>query len=242
TAAGCQSGGVWDDIRYRDFRFRDMVNKQDPIKVLETNTNGDARARAMRKLKEPLQNGGSQEQQDKAMQMLTEGATTDNRAVCRLAAIDALKRMRDPRATPALIQAYYNASTFQLDVANTIRVETVTALGTKNVPDAVALLVRAATDPGIEVNAPVQPAAFLKDKNKPSPDNEVDKVLARDTRLAAIRSPAETRSPMATAALIPLLAEKDVAIRDRAYEALVAITGKKDLPAEPKAWEEALKK
>jgi len=242
TAAGCQSGGIWDDIKNRDFRFRDLVNNQDPLTVLETDSNGDARARAMRKLKEPLQNGGSQEQQDKVMRMLTEGATTDNRAVCRLAAVDALKRMRDPRATPALIQAYYNATSFQLAVANTIRVEAVTALGTKNAPDAVALLVRAATDPGIEANAPVQPAAFLRDKNKPSPDSDVDKALARDIRLAAIRSLAEIRSPMATAALIPLLDEKDVAIRDRAYEALVAITGKKDMPAEPKAWEEALKK
>src|SRR5262245_50578311 len=143
TAAGCQSGGIWDDIKNRDFRVRDMVSRQDSLTVLETDSNGDARARAMRKLKEPMQNGGSQEQQDKAMQMLTEGATTDNRAVCRLAAIDALKRMRDPRATTALIQAYYNATSFQLDVANTIRVEAVTALGKKKGAHAVALPVRA---------------------------------------------------------------------------------------------------
>ncbi|HEV3143529.1 MAG TPA: hypothetical protein VGZ47_06545 [Gemmataceae bacterium] len=243
AALGCQSGGIWDDIKNREFRVLDVFNRQDPMTVLNTSTNGDDRAKAMRKLKEPLQNGGTQEQQDKMMQILTESATTDNRPLCRLAAIDALNKMKDPRATPALIQAYNNASAFQLDVAKAIRVDAVTGLGTRTEPDAVALLIRAATDPGIEI-APqsVQPVSFLRDKNRPSQDADVEKALARDIRLAAIRSLVESRSPKATEALIPLLGEKDIAIRDRAQEALEAITGRKGIPAEPKAWQEALGK
>jgi hypothetical protein len=246
AALGC-GGGIMDDLRNREFRFRDVFNQQDPMTVLDTCTNGDERARALRKVKEPLQSGGTQAQQDKVIQVLTESATKDNRPICRLAAIDALSKMKDPRATGALIQAYSSATTFQLDVANAIRVDSLTALGKRSEPDAVALLVRAATEPAIEpTNAAqpdLQPVSFLRDKNKPSAlDNDVQKSLARDVRLAAIRALADTHSTQATDALIGLLNEKDVAIRDRAQEALEAITGKKGIKPEAKAWQEALGK
>jgi hypothetical protein len=248
AAVGC-GGGIMDDLRSREFRVVEVFNRQDPMTVLDTSTNGDERAHAMRKLKEPLQSGGTQEQQDKMMKVLTDSATTDNRAVCRLAAIDALAKMKDSRATTALIQAYSNASTFQLDVANAIRVDAVTALGTRSDADSVALLVKAATDPGVDVNAVaqqalppgIQPASFVREKAKPSAqDAEVEKSLARDIRLAAIRALAASRSPKATEALISMLDEKDVAIRDRAQEALEAITGKKGIKPEAKAWQDAM--
>jgi hypothetical protein len=246
AALGC-GGGIMDDIRNREFRFRDVFSQQDPMSVLDTSTNGDERARAIRKLKEPLQSGGTQAQQDKVMDLLTESATKDNRPICRMAAIDALSSMKDKRATAALIQAYSNAATFQLDVANAIRVDSLAALGKRSEPDAVAMLVKAATGPAIEpTNAAqpdLQPVAFLRDKSKPSQlDTDVQKSLARDVRLAAIRALADARSPQATEALIGLLNEKDVAIRDRAQEALEAITGKMGIKPEAKAWQEALKK
>ncbi|HLW65875.1 MAG TPA: hypothetical protein VKS79_11185 [Gemmataceae bacterium] len=250
AALGC-GGGIMDDLRSREFRFRDVFNHQDPLVALESETNGDERARAMHRLKEPLQNGGTQEQQDKMMKVLTESATTDNRAVCRMAAIDALAKMKDGRATPVLVQAYTNASTFQLDVANAIRVDAITALGSRSDADAVALLVKAASDPGIDVNAAaqqmapagIQQTSLLRDKPKPSAqDAEVEKSLARDIRLAAIRALATSRSPKATDALIAMLDEKDIAIRDRAQEALEAITGKKGVKPEAKAWQEAMAK
>jgi hypothetical protein len=246
AALGC-GGGVMDDLRSREFRFVEFFNHQDPMTVLDTSTNGDERAHALRKVKEPLQNGGTQSQQDKVMQVLTDSATKDTRPICRLAAVDALSKMKDPRATAALIQAYSNANAFQLDVANAIRVDSLTALGKRSEPDAVALLVKAATDVPVEpVNAAqsdLQPVSFLRDKNKPSTlDTEVQKSLARDVRLAAIRALADTRSPQATEALVGMLNEKDVAIRDRAQEALEAITGKKGIKPEAKAWQEALGK
>src|SRR5262245_1620762 len=90
TASGCAT--FIDDITARDFRVRNLVHRQDPMTVLRTSTDGDLRAQAMQRLKEPLKNRGSQAEQDEIVQFLTESATTDPRPVCRLAAIEALSR------------------------------------------------------------------------------------------------------------------------------------------------------
>jgi HEAT repeat protein len=241
SGVGCQRD-LWDDFTSRDWRLRDVGKRTDPLSVLRTSEDGDARAKAMAKLKEPILNGGSEQAQNDAVQILSDSATKDTRALCRLAAIDALGRFQDARATAALVQSYHTAGSFPLDVSNSIRVATMTSLAHKQQPEAVALIVQAATQAQAENTANVQPAGFIKGAVKPSDNAEVEKQLARDVRLSAIRALSQSKSPQATAALIQLLGEKDVAIRDRAHEALQAVTGRKDIPPDQKAWQQVLDK
>ena len=61
-----------------------------------------------------------------------------------------------------------------------------------------------------------------------------------DVRVAAIRSLGKYSQYESTETLLHLFkTEKDVAVRDRAYESLQVATGK-HLPADPKAWENLL--
>jgi HEAT repeat protein len=61
-----------------------------------------------------------------------------------------------------------------------------------------------------------------------------------DERITAARALGKFNRPEATEALLKVLqTEKDVALRDRAAEALQQITGKQ-LPADAKAWQQAL--
>jgi hypothetical protein len=88
---------------------------------------------------------------------------------------------------------------------------------TKN-PEAVPLLVR-----------------FVR--QKPVEGTEQEKRQNLDERIAAARALANFQQYQATEALVAVLQdEKDVALRDCAYDSLKTITGK-DLPADAKAWE-----
>src|SRR5438270_8175486 len=108
--SGCAGPGFWDDVTSRDFHFKSMfASSPPPIAVLRESTDGDARAKAMLALKEPRANGGTEAQQDEAVQILTRAAVADPQPLCRRSAIQALGRFRDPRAVPALMQAYETA-------------------------------------------------------------------------------------------------------------------------------------
>src|SRR5262249_14119315 len=97
AAGGC--AGFWDEVTSRDFHFKDMFKKApDPMWVINNSPDGDKKAKAFRSLQEPAQVGGSQQDQDKIVKLLTWTAANDPQAVCRLGAIDALRRFRDPRA------------------------------------------------------------------------------------------------------------------------------------------------
>ena len=63
----------------------------------------------MHRLKEPIRNKGSQEDQDIIINVLAKAATSDSSPVIRLEAIGALGRFEDPRAVDILIYAYMNA-------------------------------------------------------------------------------------------------------------------------------------
>src|SRR5262249_42141639 len=67
---------------------------------------GDERARAMHRLKEPLANKLTQQDQDQIVDLLARTAVADPSPVLRLAAIDALGRFEDPRAPGILMIAY----------------------------------------------------------------------------------------------------------------------------------------
>jgi HEAT repeat protein len=240
-SAGCAT--FIDDVTSHDFRVRDLFSNPDPMTVLRTQEDGDARAKAMLHLKEPKKSGGSEQLQTEARGFLADAATKDARPLCRLAAIDALGRFDDPRASGVLMQAYQASVVFPTDVANPIRCQVLGALGKKNSSEAMNLLATVAATPRARPpETDVRQAGYNR-------DNELTKALGRydpdaqavrDARLAAVRALGESRNPQAARLLIPILAEKDVALQNRAQESLQMITGRKDIPAEPEAWQKAL--
>src|SRR5436853_1666446 len=87
-----------------------LIQPEDPLVVLRADPprDGDERAKAMRRLKEPIETGGTQPDQDEVVELLARTATSDPSPLLRLAAIDALSRFRDPRAAGVLMYAYQN--------------------------------------------------------------------------------------------------------------------------------------
>ena len=88
--AGC--AGTYDVItsqRFKERPFHTLFVTEDPMEVLEKVQEGDDRVRAMHNLKEPKENGGTAAQQDRAIAILQESATTDKRPLVRMAAVKA---------------------------------------------------------------------------------------------------------------------------------------------------------
>ncbi len=220
---GC--AGFWDDVTSRDFHFKDAFKKApEPMSVIRTSNDGVKKSKALRALKEPLEHGGTQAQQDEVVQALTWCATNDPQPLCRMAAIDTLQHFKDPRAAQALMDAWERASYFQRDrpeTMATIRCQALAALGVNNNPATVDLLVRILKEP---------PQAGL----------ERDKQDTLDERIAAARALAHYPQYQAAEALVAVLrTEHDVALRNRATESLQEITGK-DLPPDAQAWADYL--
>jgi hypothetical protein len=217
--AGC--AGLWDDITSRDFSLHAFFNKPNALVVLRDSTDGDLRAKALRALHEPKANGGTAEEQDMVVKILTTAANTEKQPICRLAAIQALGSFKDPRVVEGLLNAFYNASSFTPETATVVRCEALTALGQVGNPAAVDLLVKVVREP-------------------PAEGPDVDRQQATDVRIAAARALSHFSHYEATAALVHVLkTEKDIALRDRAHESLKIATGK-DLPADAVVWEKAL--
>ncbi len=232
-----------DVMRWENLNPKNWAQRSDPMTVLRTSTDGDERAKAMYALKEPKKNGDSDAIQEEAIQILTDAAVNDPRALCRMAGLSALGRFEDPRAVKAILAGYYGSSAFPTDQANSIRVAAMTALGHKRSSESLALLARAAAAP---TAASAKPDVQLASQKEEDP---IDKILAqtdpdvqatRDARLAAVRAMGMSKDPNAVPVLIPLLAESDVALRDRAHEALQNITGHKDVAPTAEAWSQRL--
>ena len=244
---GCAS--TWDAVSARKFReapFKNTFSSEEPISVLRNKVDGNERADAMRRLKEPAKQGKPQAEQDEAMQILWTAATTDASPIVRVAAIDALGRFDDPRAVGLLKDAYEKADGVPSDPAKlattdltqvaaidsiamlaptgfepsfvaTLRSRTIDALAAKQSPEAVAFVAKVAT------TAP----------------STTDQQLDRDVRSAAVRGLGQMRSPESVAALTTVLkqeAGRDVVLAQNAHEGLKQLTGK-DLPADPEKWQ-----
>jgi len=190
--------------------------------VLRDSTDGDQRATALRSLREPLQNGLGQKDQDAYVQILSTAATTDKEPLCRMAAIKALAHFKDARAIPALIQADQKAVLdFNSERSKLVRQQVLAALGENRNPQAQEWLIGVAR-------------AAAKE------EGETEKLQTLDVRLTAIRSLGKYSQYEATETLLHLLkTDRDVAVRETAHQSLVLATGKK-LPADPKAWEDVL--
>ena len=265
---GC--AGTYDLItseRFKDRPFHTLFTTDDPMTVLNTVQEGDARVRAMRNLKEPKENGGPAEQQDRAIAILQVSAVEDNRPLCRLAAVEALSRFKDPRVGPILVAAYHHAgqnsapanpgdvapagalsgvkatlANFTPDTITYIQSLSLSALGEHRSPEGLRLLVEVAATPTEPKKKPASPieTAGLFTMDGSAGTNETDRM---DVRLAAIRALGHyDKDPTAIRALVGVLAtERDVAVRSRTHESLVNITGQ-DLPPDGPAWQAWLDK
>jgi HEAT repeat protein len=221
SLAGCAN--FWDDVTGGNFDVKNMFVTPNPLIVLQSSTDGNKRAQALRSLREPLQVGGTQKEQDLHVQILTAAATTDKQPLCRLAAIQALGQYKDPRAVDALKEAYLKPKPFAAEINTIINQQALASLGQTKSPEARELLVLVAREP---------PSA--------QDSNEVEKQQRTDLRLTAVRALANFSHYEVTETLVKMLkTEQDVALRDRAHESLEVVTGKK-LPADAQEWDQLL--
>lgn len=261
VVSACLTGcaDAWDTLTSRKLRqdpvgvTQRMIVPEDPLVVLRADPprDGDERAKAMRRLKEPSRNGLTQQDQDEVIDLLARAATADPSPVLRLAAIDALGRFDDPRAAGILSLAYQQAHGRPEGVPDPAKAAVVPAAG--RVPGRSAAPLVAPTGFGPDIVAVVrcraldalgrtgQPEAarFLATVANPAADTAPDGADDRDVRLAAVRGLARCRHPEAVAALAGVLAAeggKDPAVVGRAHDGLVRLTGKR-LPPDPKEWD-----
>lgn len=266
TLVGC--AGTWDTITSRKFRrepfhqtYR-LINPEDPFVVLRANPprDGDERAKAMRRLKEPLANKGSQEDQDFVVDLLARTATADTSPVLRLAAISTLGRFEDPRATGILVLAYQTAhgrpAGTPAPAASPIQQVSATSrqpgrgpvLGevpltgpTGFAPDTVAAIRCQAAESLGRTSKPEAVRFLSQVAAGPGTDTTIEGAEDREIRLAAIRGLGKCREPEAVVALAQVLGtesgkrESDDLVR-RTHEGLVYLTGKK-LPPDPQEWQ-----
>jgi hypothetical protein len=269
---GC--AGTWDTLTSRRFRehpwqtAQKMVVPENPVAVLlaDPPRDGDERAAAMRRLKEPIRHGGAPETQDAVLAVLQRAATADPSPVLRMEAIAALGKFQDPQAANILMTAYQNAHGRRPDEPAPPKITDEgkvvpaglsagrsptsgllerfsTATGPTGFPPewVTAIRCRAAESLG-RTNRP-EAAKFLAVVAGGSGDVAIEGGEERDIRLAALRGLGHCRQPESVVALTQVLAaeaeKKDTAILGRTHEGLVHLTGKK-LPPDPHAWGEVV--
>jgi hypothetical protein len=205
---GCAN--TWDDMTSRDFHVRMLFTSTDPMVVLRDSTDGDARAKALLALREPRESGGTDAEQSAVLEILTRSAVNDARPLCRLAAAQTLGRFKDPKAAQILVSCYDAAATLTGESAVAVQTTALTSLGQTKQPQASAFLVSIAS-------------------KKPNPDQtDRDMMVQRDLRLAAVRALTAYNgsTEIATAMARIVQEEREPALRDRARETYVKITGK----------------
>jgi hypothetical protein len=213
----CGCTNFIDEVTSRDFSPSRVFVRPDPLVVLRDSSDGNDRQRALAALQEPLQNGGAQKDQDVIVKILTEAATKDRDLLCRLAAIRSLGRFKDPRAAEAIETVYLQDLRFGQEHNSIVRQGCLTSLAQTGGPVALRRLILVAKEP-------------------PAESNQQDLQETVDRRLTAVRGLGKFKEPEAAAALAyVLLKDKDIALRDRAHEALEASTGK-HLPPDSPQW------
>jgi hypothetical protein len=265
---GCSS--TWDMVSSRKFRkdpfnqaYR-LWNPEDPMVILRSDPprDGDERAKAMYRLKEPLAIGLTQQDQDEIVDMLAKTATTDASPVLRTAAIEALGRFQDQRATGILLIAYQKAhgradgTPDPVKPGSGLQLVGGTGSRSRNLSSLVPLTGPTGFSPETveaircrtleSLGRTNRPEAFIflaavaaGPSRKSAPEGAND----REVRLAAIRGLARCRQTESVVALAQVLAmEKgkgDTALVGRAHDGLVNLTGKR-LPADPAQWNEVV--
>jgi HEAT repeat protein len=199
-------------VTSRNFELSHLYSKPNPFVVLEKSDDGDARAKALRALREPKQSGGTDHDQDAVVKILCTAATKEKQFLCRMAAIESLGHFKDPRAVAGLTDAFYASGSFAPDLATRIQMQAVTALGETRQPGAVPFLVK-----------------IVQEKPK-GEGSEQEKQQIMDVRIAATRALGNFNDPRSTEVLQEVLkTEKDVALQDCAKDSLALAGGKKGL-------------
>jgi hypothetical protein len=220
----------------------------------------------MHRLKEPIRNKGTQEEQDRIIDILAKAATEDPSPVLRYAAIDALGRFDDPRAVAILMTAYQKADGQPALEQPTKKLSSETGI----IPIGGLSAGRAPTRVGGEPFPLTGPTGFPPDTvaalrcrcleslgrtSKPEAARFLSAVAGAsgpdikpvgsddlEVRQAAVRGLGHCRQPEAVIALSNVLYVengKDPTLTYRAHRGLVRLTGRK-LPADPKAWGEVV--
>ena len=250
-ALGCAN--TWERLSAKSFweaPIHSTFGSDDPMTVLRTKSDGNARIVAMNNLQEPATQNQPTEVQDEALQMLGIAATTSPSPVIRTAAIAALGRFKDPRAVTLLIAAYHRAdgTAERAEAAGDIQQARATASTLENFRNPSSLngpvgfetsfITTLRSRIATALANTQQPAAlkFLATiaTTKPASEDPTE----RDVRAAAVRGLGQMRSQESVAVLAAVLkAEhgKDVVIAGHAHDGLMALTGK-TLPEEPKVW------
>jgi hypothetical protein len=252
ASSGCAS--TWETMTSRQFRdkpFETTFGTEDPLTVLRENPDGETRARAMRRLKEPAANGRPQAEQEEAVQILSTAATSDPSPWVRMAAIDALGKFQDPRAVETLAAAYYQASGRSEPAPQT---QTVVAaggrqpgaladrlglLGPQGFPSDQAANVRGRALEALARTGRPEAVEFLARVagGQELPANE-DPAANDFVRQRAVAGLGQVRSKEAVYALARVLAVehgKDVTLTNLAHGGLGSLTGQNQ-PADPRAW------
>ena len=263
--SGC--AGTWDAVSSRKFRKKPfdttyrMISPEDAMVVLRANPprEGDERAAAMRRLKEPLAAGRGQQDQDEIVEMLGRTATADASPVLRIAAIEALGRFTDPRSPGILQIAYLKAHGRAEGVADPVSPESgIQLAGAGRMPSRSSLVPLSGPvgfSPEVVEAIRCHTMVALGRTNHPDAVPFLSAVAAgpgaanapegcddREVRLAAVRGLSTCRHPESVAALSRVLASergKDTALTGRAHDGLVTLTGKR-LPADPQKWNDVV--
>jgi hypothetical protein len=218
---GCVN--FWDDITNRNYSFTDHFKSEDPLVVLRDSTDGHKRSRALQQLQEPTQHGGTNEEQELYIKILTKSAVEDRDPLCRMGAIRALATYKDPRAAKCLEEVYTQRLPFTPELNTVVRQQALAAVVQTGNPDSRSLLIRVARSPSGPIDSSL-----------------TDRQQTQDERLTAIRGLAKYSQYDSIDTLVYILEqEKDVALRARAHESLKTATGK-SLPAESKAWRDLM--
>jgi hypothetical protein len=268
SLTGC--AGTWDTLTSRKFRkdpfttTKHLIAPEDPLVILRSDPprEGDERAKAMRRLKEPIQAGLTQQVQDEVLDLLARTATTDSSPVLRLAAIEALGRFTDSRAPGVLMIAYQKAHGRPDGVPDPVKAESAIQLAggaTGRTQNRLASLVPLSGpvgfDPDVVEAIRCRTLESMGRTNRPevvqflgavaagsvgptAPDGSDD----REVRLAAVRGLTKCRQPESVVALSRVLATergKDTALVGRAHDGLVNLTGK-HLPPDPQKWDQVV--
>ena len=253
----CGCANFMDTITSREFKVQDLWTKPpDSATVLRTSNDGEMRGRALGMLKEPLRNGGTQEQQELYIKVLVTAAVTNPvpksggdplhpayepgtdpdclEPLVRLGAIRALGEYQDVRAHLALKSVYQG------------RLEpSLAALGVRQggpLPfhDEIKKMIKGQALRALDrTGSQTAREVFLVVATIPggdSTDASKDQNVSNDERLAALRGLARFHDPEVLNMLVSVLAtEKNIAVRQVACESLKNITGK-NLPDDADRW------
>jgi hypothetical protein len=228
----CGCATFWEEITSRERDMSYVWRQPDPLVTLRDSTDNHRKAQAIMQLKEPMQHGGTREQQELYLAILMRAAQNEQRGqyeptsrdpLCRLAAIRMLGEYKDPRALQVLEKAYFEPQPFTPDMNGMIRQQALASLEKNGNPDVRHILIRAARQPG------AGPASSLAERQQ---------IL--DEKLAAAKALGRYPQYDSIDTLVHILeTEKDVALRDCAHQSLKIATNK-DLPEDGKAWRDLL--